>query len=79
MDKYGSVEFHTDEFVDDVERKTEVEIALIHLDKAPEELDALSDFIESLNKGDSLGSVDQVNPETLQALAIPSNFIENTY
>ena len=79
IDKYGSVEFHTDEFVDDVERRTEVEIALIHLDKAPEEINALSDFIESLNKGDSLGSVEQVNPETLQALAIPTNFIENTY
>ena len=79
IDKHGSVEFHTDEFVDDVERKTDVEIALIHLVKAPDEINALSDFIETLNKGDSMGSVEQVNPETLKALAIPTNFIENTY
>jgi len=76
--KHGSVEFLQDEFVDHVERKTKVEIALIHLEKKPEGLEKLLDFMDGLKSGDNEYKEDQISPEICRAIAIPENFIENT-
>jgi hypothetical protein len=73
--KHGSVEFLRDQFTADVERKTDVEIALIYLEKVP---------AMSLDMNAILGDlrVDQegpeLNPEQCTALALPGNFVQDT-
>lgn len=76
--KHGSVEFLQDEFVDHVERKTNVEVALIYLEKKPEGLEKLLNFMDGLKKGTNEYDEEQVSPEICQAVAIPTNFIQNT-
>lgn len=76
--KHGSVEFLQDEFVDHVERKTNVEVALIYLEKKPEGLEKLLNFMDGLKKGNNEYDEEQVSPEICQAVAIPTNFIQNT-
>lgn len=77
--KHGSVEFFQDEFVDHVERKTSVEIAMIYLEKKPTGLEKLLDFTEGLNHGDNEYDEELISPEICQAVAIPENFIQNTF
>ncbi|WP_103737848.1 DUF4942 domain-containing protein [Diaphorobacter sp. LR2014-1] len=76
--KHGNVEFYQDEFVDHVERKTTVEIALIYLEKKPTGLDKLLDFMDGLKQGDNEHDIEKISPEICQAVAIPENFIQNT-
>jgi hypothetical protein len=67
-----------DEFVDHVERKTNVEVALIHLEKKPEGLEKLLNFMDGLKKGNNEYDEEKVSPEICRAIAIPTNFIQNT-
>lgn len=77
IENYGSVEFLKDQFTDDVERTTNVEIALIYLDKVPEKYLDIDSLLGGLRKGDN--HLSDLNPEICTALALPSNFISDTY
>ena len=80
IEKHGSVEFLSNQFIGDgVERETAVEIALIYLEKKPEEakLD-LSAILDGLRKGDAAKGL-EIEPEMSQALALPQGFIEGVY
>ena len=80
IEKHGSVEFLSNQFIGDgVERETAVEIALIYLEKKPEEakLD-LSAILDGLQKGDAAKGL-EIEPEMSQALALPQGFIEGVY
>ena len=76
IERHGSVEFLQDEFTDDVERKTTVEIALIHLEKVPGQYLDVNDLMGNLKRGDSLYR--EIDAETCSALALPGNFIQDT-
>lgn len=75
IEKHGSVEFLRDQFTGDVERKTDVEIALIHLDKEPAnglDMDAIFAGMRKDQEGPEL------NPEQCSALTLPNNFVQDT-
>ena len=75
LKKHGSVEFLQGQFLgNDVERKTAVEVALLYLEKESESAFDLG--FDSLKKR---GEVQEIDPAIAQALALPENFIENTY
>jgi len=76
IDRHGSVEFLKDQFTDEVERTTTVEVALIHLDKVPGKYLDMDALLQGLKAGDSM--LDEIEPETCNALALPSNFITDT-
>jgi hypothetical protein len=76
IEKFGSVEFLQDQFVDDVERSTSVEVALIYLDKVPPKYLDVDALLGGLRKGDN--HLNEVDPEVCTALALPSNFIHDT-
>lgn len=77
IEKHGSVEFLQDQFVDEVERKTEVEIALIYLEKIPGRYLDMDALLGDLRTGDNL--MQDIDPKVCNALALPSNFIQDTY
>lgn len=77
IEQHGTVEFLRDQFVDDVERKTEVEVALIYLEKTPARYMDVDALLGGLTKGDSL--MGEVDVEVCTALSLPSNFIQDTY
>lgn len=75
IEKHGSVQFLQNQFTDDVERKTDVEVALIYLEKVPAKFINL----ESIMEGLSVDAPDlTVDVETCNALSLPSNFIHDT-
>ena len=78
IEKHGSVEFKQDQFVDNVDRKTDVEIALIYLEKIPEGIFDLHTTLKGLALGDNAKGP-EIEPEVCQALALPENFVENVY
>ncbi len=78
IEKHGSVEFKQDQFVDNVDRKTDVEIALIYLEKIPEGIFDLHTALNGLAQGD-IAKGPEIEPEVCQALALPENFVENVY
>lgn len=73
---HGTVEFLRDQFIDDVERKTEVEVALIYLEKTPARYMDLDRLLGGLTKGDALRG--EIEVEVCTALSLPSNFIQDT-
>ena len=76
IEKFGSVEFLQDEFTDDVERTTKVEVALVYLEKVPRQYVDIDHLTKGLQRGDSQYS--EIDPETCSALALPGNFIQDT-
>lgn len=76
IEKFGSVEFLQSQFVNDVERSTEVEVALIHLDKVPPKYLDVETLLGGLRKGDN--HMGEIDPAVCTALALPSNFINDT-
>jgi len=76
IDRHGSVEFLTDQFTDDVERTTTVEVALIYLDKVPGKYYDMDALLKGLKTDDE--KFDEIEPQTCHALALPSNFITDT-
>lgn len=76
INKHGTVEFLQDQFVDDVERKTDVEVALIYLDKVPGKYLDMEALMGDLKRGDN--GMSELDPEDFSALALPSNFIADT-
>lgn len=76
IDKFGSVEYLQSQFVSDVERTTNVEVALIHLDKVPAKYLDMGSLLGGLRKGDS--QFGEIDPAVCTALALPSNFINDT-
>ena len=78
IEKHGSVEFLQDQFVDDVERKTDVEIALIYLEKVPKKYLDMDALFGDLRSGDNLAGED-LDPQVCTSLALPSNFVQDTY
>ncbi|MBV7542170.1 DUF4942 domain-containing protein [Acidovorax sp. sic0104] len=72
IQRHGSVEFLKDQFVRDVERVTEVEVALIHLDKTPQKYLEIEKLLGDLARcPEGPGEVD---PDVCNALALPNNF-----
>ncbi|GAO73472.1 DUF4942 domain-containing protein [Comamonas sp. E6] len=78
IEKHGRVSFHQDQFVDDVERKTDVEVAIVYLNKVPEAFADVDNILKRLKVGDNL-SRHEFDPHICKTLALPANFIENTY
>jgi hypothetical protein len=78
IEKYGTVEFLQSQFVDDVERKTDVEVALIYLEKVPSKYLDMDELLHGLSRGDN-GAGEDLDPQVCSALALPSNFIQDTY
>ncbi|PKY11749.1 hypothetical protein B1757_02865 [Acidithiobacillus marinus] len=75
IEKHGSVEFLTDAFMtEDTERKTEVEVALVHLTKVPEQR---HDFLDTIIDGLDRNEREDVDYDPLQELSIPTNVIQN--
>lgn len=72
----GTVEFLQDQFVDEVERKTDVEVALIYLEKTPTKYLDVKELMGNLKHGDN--GMSEIDPETCHALALPGNFIQDT-
>lgn len=77
IEKHGTVEFLQSQFASDVERTTEVEVALIYLGKVPGKYLDMDTLLSGLRKGDSLRG--EIDPEVCTALALPSNFINDTF
>ena len=79
IEKHGHVSFHIDQFnTDDVERKTDVEIAIIYLSKAPADFMDVDAILGKLNQGNEAKGP-EIDPEVSRQLSLPKNFIENTY
>lgn len=77
IERHGSVEFLQDQFVDEVERETDVEVALIYLEKVPAHYLDVDSMLSGLKRGDNqMGDLDV---QESAALALPSNFIQDTY
>lgn len=76
IEKHGTVEFLQSQFVNDVERTTEVEVALIYLEKVPSKYLDMDALLAGLRKGDS--HMSELDPAVCNALALPSNFINDT-
>lgn len=76
IERFGSVEFLQSQFVNDVERTTDVEVALIHLDKVPPKYLDVEALLSGLRKGDN--QMGEIDPAVCTALALPSNFINDT-
>lgn len=76
--QHGSVEFFKDEFTDEVERKTDVEIALVYLRKEPTIHKALFGFVEELTKEGATVELGEGSVQACNALALPDNFVKNT-
>ncbi len=76
IEQHGSVEFLQDQFVNEVERKTDVEVALIHLEKTPGKYLDIDALMCNLKRGDN--GLAEIDPETCNALALPGNFIQDT-
>lgn len=74
--KHGTVEYLQEQFTDGVERRTDVEIALIHLDKVPERYLDVDVLMSGLKRGDN--RMQDVDVQVCAALALPSNFIQDT-
>lgn len=79
IEDHGTVEFLQDQFTDEVERTTNVEIALIYLEKVPARSLDMSQILHGLRA--DAGLLDELHAETKtgHALALPENFISNTY
>ena len=77
IENHGSVEFLQEQFVDDVERKTDVEVALIYLQKSPGQYLNMEMLTGGLKRGEN-GAEEEIDPEMCNALALPGNFIQDT-
>lgn len=78
IDKHGSVEFLQNQFVDNVDRQTDVEIALIYLEKVPANVFDMDKILGDLRRGDNARGP-EIEVEVCNALALPENFVENVY
>lgn len=76
INQFGSVEFMQDQFTNNVDRKTDVEIAIVYLQKIPEASFSLEDILKQLSPKSAVGDID---PQIENALALPSNLVENTF
>ena len=76
IERHGSCEFLQDQFTDEVDRKTDVEVALIYLEKVPGKYLDVGALLGDLAVGDN--EMGEANPEVCSALALPSNFIQDT-
>lgn len=75
IEKHGSVEFLQEQFVGEgVERKTEVEIALVYLHKEAEAVVNMDAILEGLKPAKN--STDMHNAPALNMLALPGDFID---
>lgn len=77
IENHGSVEFLQEQFVDDVERKTDVEVALIYLQKSPGQYLNMETLTGGLKRGQN-GAEEEIDPEVCSALSLPGNFIQDT-
>ena len=77
IEAHGTVEFLKDQFTDDVERTTQVEIALIYLEKVPGKYLDMESLLGGLTRGGAKAGA-EIDPQTCSALALPSNFIQDT-
>lgn len=79
IEQHGSVEFLQEEFLsDDAERKTAVEIALIHLEKKMDISDVVGDLLSQMKKDnadDQLGIAGEYQQN--QDIAMQNSFVEN--
>ena len=76
IEQHGSVEFLEDQFTDDVDRQADVEVALIYLEKTPENFLNMESILGNLAKDEAEPEGVDVNVEA--ALALPTNFIQDT-
>jgi hypothetical protein len=76
IEEHGSVEFLQDQFIDDVERSTNVEIALLFLEKVPGKYLDVDALLGGLRKGDN--HLSDIETEVCTALSLPGNFIHDT-
>jgi len=77
IEKYGSVEFLQDEFVE-AERKTEVEIALIYLRKVSDVAnDVCGDILDKLKRDDIDADVLMEDYQEINAMVLPKSFVES--
>lgn len=76
IEQFGSVEFLKDQFTDDVDRKADVEVALIYLEKTPENFMNMEAILGGMTKDETESEGVDVNVE--HALALPTNFIQDT-
>lgn len=78
IEKHGTVEYLQEQFTDNVDRKTDVEVALIYLAKTPESIFDMDAVMKGLKAGDNAKGP-EIEPEVCQALALPESLVENTY
>ncbi|WP_157497264.1 DUF4942 domain-containing protein [Diaphorobacter sp. J5-51] len=78
IDLHGSVEYLHDQFTNNVDRKTDVEVALIYLEKKPEAMFDMDAILRGLKQGDNSRGP-EIEPEMCNALALPENFVSNVY
>lgn len=76
IEEHGSVEFFQDEFADDVERRTKVEIALIYLEKVPSQYLDMDSLLGKMKTDAAPAGV--LEPEISHALSLPDNFVQDT-
>lgn len=79
VEQYGEVEYHQGAFaVEDAERKTDVDVALVHLrKKAPFYQEMMGDILESLKVDQAADSLANDFYEKSE-LALPTSYIENS-
>ncbi len=78
IEKHGSVEYLQDQFTDNVDRKTDVEVALVYLAKVSESILDIEAVLKGLKTGDNAKGP-EIEPEVCQALALPDNLVQYTY
>lgn len=77
IEQHGSVEFVQDAFSGaDSERKTGVEIALVHLAKVANSAEIVGNIIEELRQDTAIGNHDEEST-TNNGLMLPANYVEN--
>ncbi|HHV49172.1 MAG TPA: DUF4942 domain-containing protein [Rhodocyclaceae bacterium] len=78
IEDHGSVEFIKDAFMDpDAQRKTEVEVALVHLVKQAETSSLVDDLTAGLSQDSRHESQGPDTSGVEQELALPNSFVEN--
>lgn len=75
IEQYGSVSFHEDAFItDETQRKTPVEVALIHLEKSEQTSQNLLSYLDELTKKETQ-AIESM--PSLSEVMLPNGFIEN--